>query len=268
MVLGIGFIALALAISGLSLAFNFFSAPNSHLSRPPISAIQDAPQGSEPDSLAAVSSTLGDEAAAARKVISGPVQGSLAAVPPALPDEPVAVPRAPPSESEAVDPPTREEALAAVPTATPSESEAADPPAQRDEALAAPTATPSGPTLPKEAVSGILSSTISTHRAEQVAHDRSATSADPGRHPQRGTNLARIKHHTGTLLRARPAHAHPHSVLPERCGGTRLKLSCLPLRRVGARGPATHGPEGTRPSVPPWNGAPFALSPDFSRRMP
>jgi hypothetical protein len=197
----------------LSLAFNFFSAPNSHLARPPISA-----------------------------------------------------------ESEAVDPPTREEALAAAPTATPSESEAADPPAQRDEALAAPTATPSGPsnpTLPKEAVSGILSSTISTtHRAEQVAHDRNATSADSGRHGQRGTNLARIKHHTGTFLRARPAHAHPHSVLPERCGATRLKLSCLPLRRVGARGPATHGPEGIRPSAPPWNSVPIALSPDFSRRMP
>jgi hypothetical protein len=97
MVLGISFIALALAISGLCLAFNFFGAASSHLSRPPISAIEDA--------------TL---------------RGSLAAVPSALSDEPLTVPKATPSESETVDPP-----------------------AQRDEALAAPTATPSGPPDPQ-----------------------------------------------------------------------------------------------------------------------
>src|SRR5262249_48849448 len=94
MVLGIGFIALALAISGLSLALNFFSAPDSHLSRPPISAIEDAPQGSEPDSWAGVPPTTGDEAAAAPRVILGPVRGSLAAAPPALSDEPLVAPRA------------------------------------------------------------------------------------------------------------------------------------------------------------------------------
>jgi hypothetical protein len=249
----------------LSLAFNFFGAPNSHLSGPPISAIEGAPLGSEPRSWAGVSSTPGDEAAAALKVVSGPVQGAMAAVPPALSDEPLAVPRATPSGSEAVDPPPREEPLA-VPSAAPSGSEASDPPTQRDEAPAAPTATPSGPanpTLPQETPSGILNSTA--HRAEQVAHDRHGTRVDSGRRAQRGTNLASVTDHTSTFFHARPAHARGRSVLPERCQAT---PNCLPLRHVGVRDPAAHGLEGMRPSAPPWNSASFAFSPNFGRQVP
>jgi hypothetical protein len=48
LVVGIIFIALALALGRLSLAFNFFGVPNSHLLHPPISAIGGAPPGSEP----------------------------------------------------------------------------------------------------------------------------------------------------------------------------------------------------------------------------
>jgi hypothetical protein len=268
LIVGISFIALALAFSGLSLAFNFFGAANSHLSHPPISTSEDAPLGSERGSWAGVSSSPGDEAAAAPKVISRPVQDSLAAVPPALWDEPLAVPRA----SGAVDPPAPQDEALPAPVSTPSRSEAAES-APHGDALTTPTATPSGPanpTLPQGAASGFLHSTA--HRTAQVADDRPTSSADSWRRPQRGTNLARITHHTGTVSHVRPAHTRRRSVLPERCqataGATRLKLRCLPLRRVGARHPVPHGPEGMRPSAPQWNAAPFALSPDFGRRVP
>jgi hypothetical protein len=82
-------------------------------------------------------------------------------------------------------------------------------------------------------------------------------------------------------LRVRRAHSRRRSVLLERCqaapGAARLKLVCLPLRRVGARGQAAHGPVGMRPSVPARNSAPcpaapncrgFAPSPDFDWRVP
>jgi len=251
-VVGTSFIALALAISGLSWAFSFFGAPNLHLSRPPISAIEGAPLGSEPGSWGHVSSTPGDEAAAARKVISGPAQGSMAAVPPALRDEPLAMPMAISSGSKAIDPP-RDEALEA-PTA--SGSGRTDPPAPRDEALAAaPIATPSGPaTVPQEQASGILNSTA--HRAEPVAHDRHGTAVESGR-AQRGTNLARVMHRS---LHARPAHARRNSVLPKQCQATHDATRCLPLRHVRARGPAAHGPEGVRPRAPAWNSAPLRFT--------
>jgi hypothetical protein len=253
MVLGTSLMALALAISGLSWAFSFFGAPNLYLSRPPISAIEGAPPGSEPGSWGHVSSTSSDEAAAARKVISGPAQASLAAVPPASRDEPLAIPMAIPSRSKAIDPP-RDEALEA-PAASGSERTGSLAP--RDEALAAPIATASGPaTLPQEQTSGILNSTA--HRAEPVAHDRHGTAAD-SRRAQRGTNLVRVMH--------RSLHARRNSVLPKRCQATHDSTRCLPLPHVRARGRAAHGSEGVRPRAPAWNSAPFAFSPDFDRRV-
>jgi hypothetical protein len=249
LVVGISFIAFALALSGLSWAFNFFGVPNSHLSRPPISAIGGAPPGSEPVSWAGASSTPGDEAAAAPKVESEAVQRSFAAIPPALRDASPPIPTAIPPRSEATDPPLPDdEALA--PTAIPSGSERADPPAPRDEKLAAPTAIPSepaSPTLPQEAASGILNSTA--HRAEQVGHDRYGTAADPGRRSQRGTNIA-------TIMDAPPAHVRRRSVLPERCQAAHDATRCVPLRRVRARGPTAHGAAGIGPSAPPWNSVP------------
>jgi len=144
-VVGISFIALAL--SGLSWAFNFFGIPKLHLSRPPISAIGGAPPGSEPVAWAGASSTLGDEAAVAPKVVSGAVQASLAAIPPSLGDEPPPIPTAISPGSEATDPPLPfDEALAR--TSIPSASERADPLAPRDEKLARPTAIPSEPASP------------------------------------------------------------------------------------------------------------------------
>jgi hypothetical protein len=253
---GISFIALAVALSGLGWGFNFFGVPNLHLSRPPISAIGGAPPGSEPVSWADASSTRGDEAAAALKLVSGAVQGSFAAIPPAVRDKSPPIPTAIPPGSEATDPPLPEdEALA--PTAIPSGSERADPPAPRDENLAAPAAIlsePAGPTRPQEAASGILNS--SAHRAEQFGHDRHGTAADSGRRSQRDTNIVMIMHHRGTSLQAPSAHARRRSALPERCQATQDATRCVPLRRVRARGPAAHRAAAMGPSAPPWNSAP------------
>ena len=246
LVVGIIFIALALTLGRLSLTFNFFGAPNSHLSRPPISAIGGAPPGSEPGSRAGVSSTVGDEAAAAPKVVSDAIQGSLGAIPPAVRDPSPPIPTATPPESEATDPPLpNDEALA--PTAVPSGPERPDPPASRDEKLAAPSE-PASPTLPQDTASGILDSTA--HRAEQVGHDRPGTAADSWRRPQRDT------HHTDPSLQAWSAHVRPRSALTERCQATRDATRCVPLRRVGARGPTAHGAAGMGPGAPPWNSVP------------
>jgi hypothetical protein len=236
----------------LSLAFNFFGVPNSHLSRPPISAIGGVPPGSEPGSRAGVSSTVGDEAAAAPKVVSEAIQGSLGAIPPAVRDPSPPIPTATPPESEATDPPLpNDEALA--PTAIPSGSERPDPPASRDEKLAAPSE-PASPTLPQDTASGILDSTA--HRAEQVGHDRPGTAADSWRRPQRDTNIVTIMRHRGTPLHASSAHVRRRSALPERCQATQDTTRCVPLRRVRPRGPAAHGAAGMGPSAPPWNSVP------------
>jgi hypothetical protein len=225
LVVGISFIALALALGRLSLAFNFFGGPNSHLSGPPISAIGGAPPGSEPVAWAGVSSSRGDEAAAGPKVISEDVQGSFAA--PALRDESPPIRPAMPPESEATNPPLPAgEAVA--PTAI--QSERADPPAPREEIRAAPTtlhSEPANPILPQDA-SGILESTA--HRAEQVGQDRHGTAAKSGRRLQRNTNVGTTIHHTGTSLPASSAHTHRRAALPERCGATRDATPCVPLR--------------------------------------
>jgi hypothetical protein len=256
LVVGIIFIALALALGRLSLAFNFVGAPNLHLSRPPISAIVGAPPGSAPISRAGASSTPGDEAAAAAKVISGVAQGSFPAIPPPLRDGSPPIPTAIPPESETTDPPLPD-GKAVAPTVIQSGSEPADPPPPRDEELAAPTAIPSelaSPTLPQDAASGILNSTA--HRAEQIGHDRSGTAADSGRRSQRNTNVATIMHHTGTSLQAPSAHVRRGSALPEQCQATQDATHCVPLRRVRARGPTAHRAAGMGPGVPPWNSAP------------
>jgi hypothetical protein len=61
-IVGISFIVLALALSGLSWAFNSFGVPNLRLSRLPISAIGGAPPGSKPVAWAGPPSTPGEEA--------------------------------------------------------------------------------------------------------------------------------------------------------------------------------------------------------------
>jgi hypothetical protein len=240
----VGIIFIALALGRLSLALNFFGVPNSHLSRPPISTSEGVPPGSEPGSRAGVSSTPGDEAAVAPKVVSGAVQGSFAGIPPAVRDPSPPIPL--PGSEATVPPPPHDEALA--PRAIPSESEQADPPAPRDEKLAAPTVIPSeptSPTLPQEAASGIINSTA--HRTDQVGHDRHGTAADSGRRSQRGT------HHTGPSLHASSAQVRGSSALPERCQATQDATHCVPLRRVRA---AAHGAAAMGPGAPPWNSVP------------
>jgi hypothetical protein len=241
LVVGIIFIALALALGRLSLAFNFFGVPNSHLLHLPISAIGGAPAGSEPVAWAGA---------------SGAVQGSLAAVSPALRDESPPTPAVVPPASQATNPPVpHDEALA--PTALPSGSELADPSASRDKKLAAPTALPSepaNPILPQDAASGVVNSTA--HRAEQVGHDRHGTAAESGRRSQRNTNIVTIIHHTGNSLRAASAHARRRSALPERCRAPQDAPRCVPLRRVRARGPTVPGAAAMGPSAPPWNNIP------------
>jgi hypothetical protein len=255
LVVGTSFIALALPLSGLSWAFNFYDVLNSHLSSPPISAIGGAPPGSEPVSGAGVSSTPSDEAAASPA--SRAAQNSLAAGLPALGDESPAIPVAiPPGSSEATDPPRPDEETSAR-TAIPSGSERADPPALRNEKLVAPTAIPSepaSPTLQQETASGILSST--PQWAEQVGHDRNGTAADSRRHSQRDANVGTIKHHTGTSLQATSAHARRRPALQEQCQATQDATHCVPLRRVRAPGPTAHRAAGMGPSAPPWNSVP------------
>jgi hypothetical protein len=245
----VGISCIALALSGLSWAFNFFGVPNSHLSRPPISAIGGAPPGSVPVAWPGASSTAGDEAATAPKVVSAAVQGSLAAILPALPDESPPISTAIPPQSAATDPPLPDdEALA--PTAIPSGSETA----RRDEKLPAPPAIPSepaSPTRPQDAASGIVNSA-----AHRVGHDRHGTAADSGRRQQRDTNKVTIKHQTDTSLQASSAYSRRRSALPEWCQATQDGTRCVPLRRVRARSPAAHGAAATGPSPPPWNSAP------------
>jgi hypothetical protein len=254
LIVGIIFIALALALGRLSLALNSVGVPNAHLSRPPIFTSEGVPLGSEPGSRAGASSTPADEAAAAPKVVSGAAQGSFSAIRPAVRDPSPPIPTAIPPGSEATDPPPPDDETLA-PTAIPSVSERADPPARRDEKLAAPTTIPLEPassTLPQEAASGIHNSTV--HRAEQVGQHRHGIAADSGRPSQRDTMT--IMHHRGTSLQASSAHARRRSALPERCQATQDATRCVPLPRVRARGPAPHEAAATGPSAPPWNRVP------------
>jgi hypothetical protein len=234
----------------LSLVFNFFGLADSHLLHPPISAIGPAPPGSEPFSWAGASSTRGNEAAVAPKVVSGDVRGSVAA--PALRDESPPIPTAMPPGSEETNLPLRaDKALA--PKASPSGSETA----RRDEKLAARTAIPlepADPIRPRDAASGILNSIA--HGAEQVGHDRHGTAADSERLSQRDTNMVTIKHHRGTSLQASSAHARRRSALSEPCQATQDATRCVPLRRVRARGPTARGAADMGPRAPPWNSAP------------
>jgi len=246
-VVGISFIALAL--SGLSWAFNFFGIPKLHLSRPPISAIGGAPPGSEPVAWAGASSTLGDEAAVAPKVVSGAVQASLAAIPHESPPIPTAISPG----SEATDPPLPfDEALAR--TSIPSASERADPLAPRDEKLARPTAIPSEPASPTLLQDTASASLIPLRtRRSRLATIATGTAADSGRRPQRVTNIVTIRHHTATSLQASSAHARRRSAL---CQATQGAKRCAPLRRIRARGPTAHGAAGIGPSAQPWNRVP------------
>ena len=253
LVVGIIFIALALTLGRLSLTFNFFGAPNSHLSRPPISAIGGAPPGSEPVAWAGASSTLGDEAAAAPKVVSDAIQGSLGAIPSTVLDPAPPILTATPPGSEATDPPLPfDEALAR--TSIPSASERADPLAPRDEKLARPTAIPSEPASPTLLQDTASASLIPLRtRRSRLATIATGTAADSGRRPQRVTNIVTIRHHTATSLQASSAHARRRSAL---CQATQGAKRCAPLRRIRARGPTAHGAAGIGPSAQPWNRVP------------
>jgi hypothetical protein len=250
LVVGISCIALALLLGRLSLVSDFFGGPNSYFLNPPNSAIGGAPPGPEPVSWEGIQSTGDETVAAPNPIVPGAVQESLAAIPPALPDASPRVPIAIPPGSAATDP-LRPDEEALAPTAIPSGSETA----RHDENLPAPSAIPSEPasaTLSQATASGILDTAV--HQAQQVGHDRHGTAADSGRRPQRDTNI--IKSQTGTSLQASLAYARRRSALPEWCQATQDGTRCVPVRRVRARSPPSHGVAATRPSRLPWNSAP------------